>query len=101
MRDDESAGERPDESGRRESAGDIALHLGALGRRVEIADHGLRHNRERDATETLHNAKRDERRHAPGETAQQRAEHEEEKAEIEYALAAIEIAEPAVDRHGD
>ena len=73
----EDAAERgPDHRGDAPDAGDVALHLGPLGQGVEVADDRHRHRLDGARTEALQRPEDDQRRHAPGEAAEHRAEHE-------------------------
>ena len=67
--DDETAGQRPQDCGHRPDAGEPALDLPPLMRRIEIADdgHGGRLNRAR--ADALHQPEDDQRRHRPREPA--------------------------------
>jgi hypothetical protein len=97
--DQERAHHRPEQGRAAEGAGYIDLHARAVGTAIDVADqrHGDRHDGA--GAETLQDAKEDQPDHAAGEAAQQRAEEEEGDAEIQDALAAVEIGEAPIERH--
>ena len=57
-----------------------------------------RHNRA--GAEALQHAEQHQRQHAPGKTAQDRAEEKQADADQKDRLAAVKIGEPAIDRDG-
>ena len=98
MLDQEGAERRPDDGGEAEDAREEALHPGALGRRVDVADDGVGHRLHGAGTDALQRAEGDQRQHALREAAQRRAHQEHARAHEENALAAVEIGQPPVDR---
>ena len=82
---------RPDDGGCGPDAGDVALHLRALGHGVDVADDRHAHRLHRAGPEPLHEPEDDERRHAPGDAAQQRAQRR---------TARCRAASPACGRTG-
>ena len=98
-RDDERADDGTQDRGAAEHARDIALHPRAVGAAIDVAQQRLRHRHDRAGAESLDHAEHDQREHAPGEPAQDRAGEKEPDADEEEALAAVEIGEPAIDRH--
>ena len=49
--------------------------------------------------EAIRNAERDERNHAPGESAQHRTGEKKANSNEQYPLAAIDVGKPSVDRN--
>ena len=90
---------RADERRDPPDAGDVALHLGPLRDRVDVADDRHADRLDRARAQPLHEPERDQRRHAPGEPAQHRPEHEQPDAEKHDRLPAALVRELAVDRH--
>ena len=71
----------------RPDAGQVALRLRPLGEGVDVAGDGDAHRLHRARAQPLQRAEHDERRHAPGEPAQDRAEQEQRDAEQHDRLA--------------
>ena len=91
----------PDHRRDRPDAREVALHPRALGDRVDVAHHRDRDRPDRSGTEPLHDAERDERRHRPGETAEDRADQEQPDAEQDDGLAPQHVGELRIHRHRD
>ncbi len=80
---------------------EVALRLRPLSKRVDVARDRDSHRLHRAGAETLHRTECDERRHAPGETAQHRAEKEEADSDEDDGLASNHIRQLRIDRHRD
>ena len=78
----------------------LAMYPCALARsgdRVDVARDGDRHRLHGPGAQPLHRAERDQRRHAPREPAEDRAEQEQADAEQDHGLAADGVRELGVD----
>jgi hypothetical protein len=95
-----SAERRADHRRDAEHARHVALDPRPLGRRVDVADDGAGDRLDGAGADPLHRAKHHQHDHAAGETAQCRADQKNAGADKKDALAAVEVGEPAVDRHG-
>jgi hypothetical protein len=80
--------------------GHVALDLGPLLDRVDVPDDGHRGRLDRAGAQSLQGAEGDQRRHAPGQTAQDRAGDERPDPDQHHRLAADLVGELAEDRHG-
>ena len=98
--DDEAADRRADDRRRGEDRADQALPAAAVARRDDVADHGEREREEPAGADALHRAEDDELRHRRREAAERRAEQEDDDREEEQVLAAVDVAELPVERHG-
>ncbi len=98
---EDPAQRRPDERRDAPDAGDVALHLGPLGHRVDVADDRHPDRLDRAGAKPLDQPERDQSRHAPREPTQYRADHEQPDAEQHDRLAAAQVGELAVDRDRD
>ncbi len=98
--DDEAADRRPDDRRRSEDRADQALPAAAVARRHDVADHGQREREEPAGADSLNRAEDDQLRHRRREAAERRADQEDDDREEEEVLAAVRVAELAVQRHG-
>jgi hypothetical protein len=98
MLDEKGAECRADDRGDTPYSRDVALDAGALGRTIDVADDGRGDRQNRTGTGTLQPAKQHQRHHAPGQSAECRAQQEQAQPGKEDVLAAVEIGKPAVDR---
>ena len=100
--DEEAAEQRPDHGRDAEDAAHQPRVAPAVARRDDVADRGLRADHQRAAAEALDRAEEDQRRHAAGESAEDRSEQEDDEGHLEHELAAEEVAELARQRraHG-
>ena len=98
--DDEAADRRPDDRRRGEDRADQALPAAAVARRDDVADHGEREREQPAGADALHRAEDDELGHRRREAAERRAEQEDDDREEEQVLAAVDVAELPVERHG-
>ena len=99
LREDAAEG-GPDHGGGAPDAGDVPLHARTLFDGVEIADHRDAHGLYGSGTDALQRAEDDERRHAPGEAAQHRAQKEHGDPEEHHRLAPENVGELAVEGDG-
>jgi hypothetical protein len=77
------------------------LDLGALGRRVDVADDGVGHRLDRAGAHALEGAEGDQVEHVRREAAERGAQQEHSRAGEEDTLAAVEIGEAPIDRDAD
>ena len=77
-----------------------ALVLAALGGREEVADDRERDREERAGAEALDAAEQHELPHLLAQAGQRRADEEQRDAADQDRLAAVQVGELAVDRHG-
>ena len=85
MLDQEGAERRADDRGDAEHARQQALNLGALGRRVDVADDGVGERLHRAGAHALQRAEGDQPEHVVREAAQRRAQQEDAGAGKEDA----------------
>ena len=99
---DEEAAEQWADHGRdAEHGAEVALVLAALARWDHIADHGEGHDDQTARSQALHGPKADQLGHVLAEAAERGADQEDHDRGLEHELAAVEIAELAVERAGD
>jgi hypothetical protein len=96
---EDAAQRRADERRDRPHGREVALDRGALGHRVDVPDDRHADRLHRAGSEALEQPERDEAAHRPGESAEQRAEHEQPHAEEHDRLATDDVGHLAVDRH--
>ena len=84
-----------------EHAGDKALDVCPLGRRVDVAEDRGGDRLHAAGTEALQRAEHDQHHHAARKAAQRGADQEQPCADVEHLLAPIHIGEPAIDRNAD
>jgi hypothetical protein len=84
-----------------EDGAEEALVFAAFARDDEVADGGLREGDESARAESLQRAKEDELEHGGGDAAEDRAEEEDGDGDIVEGLAAVDVAELAVERRAD
>src|SRR6516162_11059541 len=89
--DEKSAEYRADDRCHTPDARDVALDPGALGGAVDVAYDGRGNRLDGTGARPLQCAEQDQGYHAPGETAQCRAQQEQARPGKEDAFAAIEI----------
>ena len=94
-----AAGQRSKDRRQRPDARQPALDLSALMRRIEVADDGHGGWLNRARADALNQPEDDERRHRPGEAAENRANEEDRDPDQHHILAAGEIGELA-ENHG-
>ena len=85
----------------RPHAGEVALDLGPLLERVEVADDRHRHRLDGAGAEALDRPEHDQRGHPPCDAAGQRADEEDPDADQHHRLAAVEVGELGEDRDRD
>ena len=98
---EEAAGHRAQHARGGEDGHEVAGVLGALARGDDVADDREHQGEQAAGAETLHGAQCGEHVHRGGERACGRADDEHGDREQEQLLAAVEVAELAVDRRGD
>ena len=99
---DEPPAEERADHGRDAEDGTEEAHVpAALARADDVADDGHRRHHEPAPAEPLEAAERDQLGHVLAEPAQHRADEEEHDRRLEHDLAAVEVAELAVERPGD
>ncbi len=98
---EEAAGDRAEHARGGEDGHEVAGVLGALARGDDVADDREHQGEQAAGAEALHGAERREHVHRGGERARGRADDEHRDREQEQLLAAVEVAELAVDRRGD
>ena len=99
--DEEAAEQRPDHGRDAEHRAEPALVAPALSGRDEVADDRERRHHQPAAAEPLHRAERDQLAHVLREAAERRADEEDHDRRLQHELAAVEVAELAVERAGD
>ena len=99
--DEEPAEERPDHGREAEHRTEVALVLAALARRDDVADDREGDDHQAACPEALQRAEADQLRHRLRETAEHRAEQEDDDRALEHPLAPVQITELAVERAGD
>ncbi len=100
----EKVDEKPAESwaddGRdRPHTGDVPLHSGPLGYRIDVTDDRHRRRLDRTCAESLQRPESDQRRHAPGKSTQDRSHDENTDTNEHDRLAAHLVTELAEDRN--
>ena len=96
---DEKAAEQGADHGREpEDGAEEALVAAAVARRDDVPDDGHRHDQEPAAAESLQRAEGDQLRHVLADPAQRRADQEDDDRRLEDDLAAVEVADLAVQR---
>ena len=98
--DDEAASQRSEDRRQGPDAGQPALNLRSLVHRVEVADDGHSGWLNSARADALHQAKDDQRRHRPGESAQDRAKEEDRNPGQHNHLATGEIGQLAEHHRG-
>ena len=96
--DQKRAERRPDNRRKTPHRRARPLDAGPLGRAVDVADDSHRDRLDRPRADTLQRAKRDQERHRSGKAAQGRAGQENDRADKEHALPAVEVSKAAIDR---
>ena len=99
--DEEAAEQRADDRRDAEDGAEDALVAAAVARRDDVADDGDRRRDQAARAEPLHRAERDQLGHVLRDPAEHRADQEDDDRDLERLLAAVEIAELAVERAGD
>ena len=99
--DDEPADQRARDAGEAEHRAEVARVAAPLPRGDDIGDDRLRADHQPAATDALQGPERDELPHVLRQPAQGRADQEHHDREQEDLLAAVEVAELAVDRRRD
>ena len=99
--DEEPTEQRPGNARDREDGSDVALVAAAFARRDDVADDRQSADHQAAGAESLQRAESNQLEHALRLPAQGGADHEEHDRELEQALASVEIAELAVQRHRD
>src|SRR5207249_2821546 len=95
---DDPAEERPRDARDAEHGAEEALVAAALARRYDVADDRLHQHDQAAGAEALNRAEGDQLRHTVRLATERRADEEEDDRALEHALAAVEVAELAVDR---
>jgi hypothetical protein len=98
---EEPADDRAEHGCRAEHGEEVALVLGALARGNDVADDRQRQREQAAGAQTLHRAVERERAHRGGERAQHGPEDEQRDGDDEQLLAAVDVAELAVERRDD
>jgi hypothetical protein len=99
--DEEAAEERPDHRRDAEHGAEVALVAAALPRWNDVPDDGDRDDDQAAAAEALQGTEGDQLLHVLAEAAERGADEEDRDRRLQHDLAAVEIAELAVDRPGD
>ena len=97
----EAAGEWPDHGAETEHGPEQALVLAAFSGCEQVADHRERDRKERPRPEALDAAEQDQHRHVLRQPGQGRADQEDDHADHQQRLAAVEVGQLAVERDGD
>ena len=87
MVDEQPAEQRPDDRGDAEHRAHQARVATPIARRDDVADHRLRADQQGAATEPLEAPERDQLRHALAQSAQHRAEQEDDERNLQNQLA--------------
>ena len=98
---EEAADDRAEHRRGAEHGQEVALVLGALTGRHDVADDRQRQGEQTAGAEALHGAERREAEHRGGEGAQDGAEDEDRDGDDEQLLATVDVAELAVERRDD
>ena len=98
---EEAADQRPGDARDAEDAAEQPDVAAALAWRDDVADRRLGAHHQPAAAEPLNRAERDQLAHALGGAAERRADEEEHQGGLEHELAAVEVAELAVERCHD
>src|SRR5579885_2013266 len=101
MLHDEGTERGPDDRRDAPDTAEIALHARTVGWRVDVGNDRGRDRDDRAGPQSLERAEGDQRHHIPGDAAKRRADQKQRGACAEYALAAVEVGEPAIDRNSD
>ncbi len=96
-----AAGHGPERAGRDHHGGQVALVARALARRDGLADQRLRQRHQAAAAEPLQDAREAQHLDAGRHRAQQRGDKEDAERDEHHALAAVDVAQLAVDGRGD
>src|SRR6266702_1239967 len=99
--DEEAAEQRSDQGGEPPYRSEQTLVATAIARRYQVADRGDDRNHQASAADALHEAEADELGHGPAHPAERRSGQEHHDRRLQDDLAAVEIAELAVDRSDD
>ena len=101
MRDQERTDERSRNGRDAPDAREVALHLGARGTGVDVADHRRRERHHTAGAEPLQSAVDDEHNHVVREAAEDRADQEQRDRDEDQFFAAVNVGEASVyrDRH--
>src|SRR5581483_5116046 len=99
--DEEPAEQRPDHGRDAEHRAEQALVAAALPRRDDVADDGDRRRQQAARAEALQRAERDQLRHVLRDPAERGADQEDDDRDLQRSLAAVEVAELAVERPCD
>ena len=98
VRGEEAADQRPGDARDAEDRAEQPRVLAALARRHDVADRRLGADHQPAAAEALDRPERDQLRHPLRQPAQRRADQEQHERALEHDLAAVEVAELAVQR---
>ena len=98
---DEAAEDRSRHAARGEDGAEEALVASALARHDQVAHGGLRKGDESARAEALEGAKKNELEHGLRQAAEGRADEEDDDRGKEKRFAPIDVAELAVEGHGD
>ncbi len=101
MVDEEAAEQRADDGRDAEDRAEVALVLAAFAGRDDVADDRERDHHQAAGAEPLQGAEGDQLRHRLREAAEHRADQEDHDRGLQHALAAVEVAELAVERARD
>ena len=101
MVDEQPAEQRPGDAGEHEHHLDVALVAAALARLDELGDDRHRERHQPARAEALQGAERDQLAQRLRGPAQRRPGQEHRNRRLEERLAAVEVAHPAPQRHGD
>ena len=99
VHDDKGAERRADDRRDPEHARQIALHPGALGRGVDVADDGAGDRLDGAGADPLDGAEYHQHHHGAGKAAKSGADQKDAGADEKDPFAAVDVSEPAVDRH--
>jgi hypothetical protein len=97
---DDAAEERPRHAARGEDAAEQALVAAPFAWRDDVADGGLGQRHQASRAEPLQRAKEDQLEHGLRQPAQHRTDKKDADRHIEEPLAAVDVAELAVERRG-
>src|SRR5262249_51169984 len=99
--DEEAAEQRADHRGYAEDRPEEPLVLAALARRHDVADDGDGRDDQAAGADSLERAEGDQLAYVLADSAQRRADQEDDDRDLEDELPSVEVAELAVDRAGD
>ncbi len=101
MLDEKTAEQRPDDRREPIDAAEHPLITRAAVGRDEVADRSHRDDHQPAAAEALQRAQRDQLRHVLRDPAERRSREEQRDRDLQHDLAAVQIAELAVERQHD